>query len=219
VPLAERSGLMRQLTGAVLDRALADQAALEAAVPGARLAVNVSARNLLGQRLVDDVAHRLAAHGVSAAALTLEVSEPSVATDTTVGEVFGQLADLGCCISVSEYGTGQSSLTALAHLPGIGEIKISPGLVTRLHESEPGRRLVRAITTAAHSLEVGVVAEGVESVEHARELRALGCDAFQGYHVSAPAPLEEVLAWVGSWSVEREGRLGLDPDSSYAGHP
>jgi diguanylate cyclase (GGDEF)-like protein len=212
VPLAERAGLMTQLTAAVLDHALRDQRVLAATGPGVRISVNVTARNLLHHGLVAEVARDLDAHQATAALLTLEVAEPSVGTDASVADVFGQLAELGCRISVSEYGTGQSSLTALAHLRGIREIKVNPGLVGRLPGNEDSRRLLRAITTAAHSLRVEVVAEGVESVALVREVRELGCDVLQGYHIGSPAPLDEVLGWAESWPGLCGERLGLPRD-------
>ena len=214
VPLAERSGLMRQLTSSVLDQALTDRARFEQSVPGARLSVNVSARNLLGQGLVEDVARLLEKYDVPPSRLTLEVSEPAAGSESSVAEVFQRVEDLGCRISVSEYGTGQSSLTALAHLPGIREVKISPGLVAQMPHAEAGRRLVDALTTAAHSLRVEVVAEGVESVLLAEQLRALGCDTLQGFHIHEPAPLEEIVGWVSWWSVQRRERLGLGGGSA-----
>jgi len=217
VPLAERSGLMRQLTSSVLDQVLTDRARFEQSVPGARLSVNVSARNLLGQGLVEDVARLLEKYDVPPFQLTLEVSEPAAGSESSVAEVFQRVEDLGCRISVSEYGTGQSSLTALAHLPGIREVKISPGLVAQMPAVEAGRRLVDALTTAAHSLRVEVVAEGVESVQLAEQLRALGCDTLQGFHIHEPAPLEDIIGWVAWWSVQRHERLGLGGGSAVVG--
>ena len=193
MPLVERAGRTRQLTSLVVDRALAELRRLEATVPGVSLSVNVSPRDLIGQTLVPELDRALSRHGIEPARLVVEITEPT--SSSLESQPFADLANLGCPVSIGEYGTGQSSLTTLAQHEAIREVKVNAALISQLPDA-PARRLVRAIVTAAHSLGVKVTAEGVESDVVAQQVRELGCDAVQGNHYHAPAPADQVAAWV-----------------------
>ena len=208
LPVAERAGLMGRLAETVLDRALADHRLLDEAVPGARVAVTVSQRNLLRAGLVPEVERLLAKHEVAPPLLTLEVAEPGSGHGGSVAAAFEGLERLGCRLSVGEYGEGASSLTALAQHPGVHEVKLSPRLVARI--AEPGTsRLVGAIVTAAHSLALTVVAVGVDTAATLGRLRELGCDMVQGGHLHAAGPVEQVAAWAADRDIARFLPLGL----------
>jgi diguanylate cyclase (GGDEF)-like protein len=210
--LAERAGLMSRLTTAVLGRALADHARLQEIATGCSVSVNISARNLLGRGLVSEVARLLAEHGVPAEQLTIEVAEPPSGVSPGVTETLTGLGRLGCRVSVSEFGSGSSSLMALSRYEGIRELKLDAGLVADLLADPAAERLVRAIIGTAHALDVRVVAEGVESPDMVTHLRDLGCDLLQGYHVRPPAVLDEVRHWADAWQLQRDGKLGLVAD-------
>jgi diguanylate cyclase (GGDEF)-like protein len=209
VPLAERAGLTSQLTAAVLGRALADYPALREIAPQCSVAVNISARNLLGRRLVGDVERLLAAHDVPADRLTFEVNEPAPGISPAVHETISGLVRLGSRVSVAEFGSGHSSIVALSRYEGIRELKLDSGLVTGLLTEPTSDRLARAIIGTAHALGVRVVAEGVESGEIVMHLRELGCDVLQGCFVQPPAALHEVRRWAVEWPLQRADRLGL----------
>jgi diguanylate cyclase (GGDEF)-like protein len=209
VPLAERAGLMSQLTHAVLDRALDDYAQLRESAPECSISVNISPRNLLGRGLVSDVRQLLAGHGVPAERLTLEVTEPAPGISPAVNETLSGLVELGCRVSVSEFGTGSSSLMALSRYEGIRELKLDSGLVADVLGEPASDRLTRAIIGTAHALGVRVVAEGVESRQIVAHLRDLGCDVLQGFYVRPPAVLDEIRHWAEQWPALREERLGL----------
>ena len=209
VPLAERAGLMSQLTGAVLGRALTDYPALREVAPGCSVSVNVSARNLLGRGLVSDVQRLLVEHRVPADRLTLEVTEPAPGISPAVHETISGLVRLGCRVSVAEFGTGHSSLMALSRYEGIRELKLDSGLVADVLAEPTCDRLTRAIIGTAHALGVRVVAEGVESGQIVAHLRELGCDVLQGYFVRPPAALHEIRDWTTQWPRQRADRLGL----------
>ena len=199
----------------VLSRALGDYAALQGIAPGSTLSVNISARNLLGRGLVNSVARLLAHHRVPAEQLTLEVAEPAPGISPGVTDTLTGLVRLGCRVSVSEFGTGRSSLMALSRYDGIRELKLDSGLVADILCDPAAERLVRAIIGTAHALEVRVVAEGVESREIVTRLRDLGCDALQGFWVRPPAGIAEITAWIASWPTQSEDRLAvLAPDRS-----
>jgi EAL domain-containing protein (putative c-di-GMP-specific phosphodiesterase class I) len=209
VPLAERAGLMSQLTGAVLARALTDYPALDEMAPGCSVSVNVSARNLLGRGLVSEVKRLLVEHRVPADRLTLEVTEPAPGISPAVHETISGLVRLGCRVSVAEFGTGHSSLMALSRYEGIRELKLDSGLVAEVLAEQASDRLTRAIIGTAHALGVRVVAEGVESPQIVAHLQELGCDVLQGYFVRPPAVLHEIRDWTAEWPQLRHDRLGM----------
>lgn len=189
LPELERRGLTSKLAAAVLDRGLQDLAVLRERAPGATLSVNVSPRDLLRRDLVMIVGEALAAHGASGADLVLEMTEPAPELSSTLDAVLTGLGDLGCAVSIHEFGTGRSSLAALSSHPVITEVKLAPRLASTVLTDERALRLVRASVDCAHGLGLRVVAEGVEAAEVATVLRELGCDRLQGFGMGAPEPM------------------------------
>ena len=106
------------------------------------------------------------------------------------------------------YGSAQTSLTALWQLPAVREIKIDPDLVRTLSRDPDAERLCRARISAARGLDIRVVAEGVEDTVTVNRLRALGCDAFQGYLLGTPLPVEAIASWAARWHGESAKLLG-----------
>ena len=106
------------------------------------------------------------------------------------------------------FGSAQTSLTSLWQLPAVREIKIDPDLVRAVATDVDAERLCRAMISAARGLDVRVVAEGVEDPETVLRLRGLGCDAFQGFLLGVPVPLEEVGPWAAQWHSRGSRLLG-----------
>ena len=210
VPLAERSGMISVLTAIILDRALSDHRILRKLAPNSSVSVNISPRSLLGSGLVADVRRLLAAHDVPASQLILEIAEPYFGYSNLITEVLGALERLGCSVSIHEFGSGNSSLTALSHYQAIREVKIDPRLVASVPIDPAAERLVRAMVIMSHGLDVRVVAEGVESVDLVTELRGLGCDTLQGFYISGPAPRTEIEDWLARWPALRTERLATE---------
>jgi len=193
VPIAERSGLSRPFTLAVLDGAVAEAAAWRSLGLGdgeVAVAVNLSARNLLDRDLPSDVAVALARHGLPARQLVLEITETVAMSELeVVSDVLARLRSLGVQLSVDDFGTGYSSLKFLQAI-AVNEIKIDREFVLGMLTNEQDAAIVRATVELGHGLGLRVVAEGVERDEHLEALSALGCDAAQGYHVARPMPAE-----------------------------
>ena len=205
VPLAERSGLIAPLTELVLARSFAELARWRAAGLLARVAVNLSPRVLLDVTLPARVETMLAAAGLPAGAVTLEVTESAVMTDPDKAlAVLTALNALGVHLSVDDYGTGYSSLSYLVRLP-VHEVKIDRSFVTGMVAPDgaltPEATIVRSTVEMAHALGLAVVAEGVEDAATLELLGRWGCDAAQGYHMSRPLPVERMDAWL----AERAG--------------
>ncbi|ARQ68322.1 putative bifunctional diguanylate cyclase/phosphodiesterase [Streptomyces marincola] len=196
IAIAESSGLMPRLTEYVLESALGQVARWRAAGLTVPVAVNVSPRDVHTPGFAGAVAARLARHGVPAGSLQLEITEhamledPQQAADTLAG-----LTGHGVRMSLDDFGTGYSSLVHLRSLP-VSELKIDRSFVARLVVDSEDAEIVRCTVELAHSLGLVVVAEGVEDDETWERLRALGCDAVQGWLVAAAMPPAEATAWL-----------------------
>jgi len=160
------------------------------------VAVNLSMWDLHDPALPDGVAALLAASGVPADALCLEVTETALMTDVgRATEVLGRLRALGVRVSVDDFGTGYSSLSYLKRLP-VDEIKIDRSFVRQLATDRADATLVASIVGLGHGLGLRVVAEGVEDRQSHEMLAAMGCDQAQGYHLSRPLPADEITRWL-----------------------
>ncbi len=203
IPLAERSGLIRQLTDEVLEQALA--AAGRWRREGIRLtmSVNLSARSNFNDDLVEGVKSLLHRHGVPAEALILEITESSVIRDPArTGQVLDRLNALGVGLSLDDFGTGYSSMSYLRQLP-VQEVKIDKSFVMAMLESPEDAAIVRSVVDLGNNLGLVVVAEGVEDLATWQELERLGCENMQGFYLAAPMPLTNFEEWLAA----REGRL------------
>jgi diguanylate cyclase (GGDEF)-like protein len=196
IPLAERSGLMHDVTRHVLRQALAQAAAWRSAGLDVPVAVNVSVVDLDGGRLLDVVAATLAAHGLPGSILELEITERLLGgASDALGDVLDGLRALGVRLTLDDFGTGYSSLVRLREVP-VAELKIDQRFTARIATDDVDRALVRGIIDLAHALGLPVVAEGVERPEQRDLLRALGCDAGQGWLFAHPMPAARMTAWV-----------------------
>ncbi|MEO7126519.1 MAG: EAL domain-containing protein [Nakamurella sp.] len=193
IPVAESSMLIHPLTEWVLRRALADQQAWRARGADWPVAVNVSAHNLEAHGFVDQVVDLLAEFGAAPSDLTLELTETAIAADNALAEqTISRLADLGVCISLDDFGTGNTGLQQLRHIP-VREVKIDKIFVTNLSTNSGDRDLVAAMVDIVHRIGARVVAEGVEDTSCADVLASLGCDIGQGYLYHRPSKWVDLL--------------------------
>ncbi len=198
LPLAEQTRLMRSLTSVVLQSALEQVAAWRQEGIDLSVAVNLSVANLLDVHLPVEVARLLAAFGLPATALEVEITESTLMVDPVRSkEVLDALRGLGVRIAVDDYGTGYSSLAYLREL-AVDELKLDKSFVIPMLEDAGAAAIVQSTVELAHALGLVMVAEGVESEAHLRELARLGCDIAQGYHISRPVTAEQLGAWLRS---------------------
>jgi diguanylate cyclase (GGDEF)-like protein len=196
LPLAERTGLMGELTRWVVDAALAQARAWQDVGIDVPIAINLAAANILDVALPDVVGERLAHYGVSGGRLTCELSEHTVMADPRrAGEVLDRLRALGVRLSLDDFGTGQSSLSYLKRLP-LDEVKIDRGFVAGIVGDDHDALIVRSTIDLARNLGLEVVAEGVEGADVLQRLRTLRCDEAQGFHLSRPLPAEALVEWL-----------------------
>lgn len=206
IPIAEKTGLIRPLTGHVLRTTMAAASGWAAAGRPIRLSVNISARSLTDTTLVTLVADLLRASGLDPSLLTLEITESSVIEDgARTGGVLERIDDLGVGISIDDFGTGYSSLSHVRELP-VQEIKVDRSFITQM-EGEQGSAIIVGSTIAlAHRLGLTVVGEGVETEGVLQILTDAGCDIVQGFLIARPMPEASLLRWLD----EYEGRFA-DP--------
>jgi diguanylate cyclase (GGDEF)-like protein len=196
VPIAERSGLIGQLTYYVLDHALAQCRAWRMSGMDLKVAVNLSAQVLLDVEWPAKVLALLRHNGVRPEALTFEITETQIMSDPEhMIAVLNELAKAGVTFSVDDFGTGYSSLSYLQRLP-VHEVKIDKSFVLPLASDLSAAAIVQAVVDLARNLDLEIIAEGVEDDQTAGCLAHMDCDLFQGYHLSRPLPPAEFTAWL-----------------------
>ncbi|MGY1820762.1 putative bifunctional diguanylate cyclase/phosphodiesterase [Geodermatophilus sp. SYSU D00079] len=211
IPLAERTPLIRPLTRHVLDAALAQCARWRASGRTLRVAVNISARNLLDERFVDDVLELLALHDVPAWCLELEVTESAIMADPERARaILTRLAEVGVTLSIDDFGAGYTSLAHLKDLP-VHQLKVDRSLVTGVTLDGSNALIVRSVVELARNLGLTTVAEGVEDRETWDLLARLGCDVAQGYLLCRPMPAEQLEEWFDRTAVDV--RAGTRPEA------
>lgn len=192
LPVAESSGLIREITGWVLPTAVRQLAEWSAAGLDLSVAVNLSAQDLVEESLVPQVAAWLERARVAPGRLTLELTEASALADRQSGTgSLERLRRIGVRISLDDFGSGYSSLSYLAELP-LDEMKLD-GAFLRTGLGEGGF-VLRSVVDIGHHLGLVVVAEGVETAEELRQVAATGVDVVQGYIYSQPVPADELVA-------------------------
>jgi diguanylate cyclase (GGDEF)-like protein/PAS domain S-box-containing protein len=196
VPLAEETGLIVQLGEWMLRRACTDLARWRAELPSVAsdltIAVNLSAQELHGERLVPTVLDTLSATRLPADRLVLEVTESNLLADTeVVAERMRRLRELGAKLAIDDFGTGYSSLGYIQRYD-FDILKIDRSFVEGL-ERPTNRRIVTAVLDLARELDVRTVAEGIETDAQRTAVTAMGCDRGQGYLWSRPVPAAEFV--------------------------
>jgi diguanylate cyclase (GGDEF)-like protein/PAS domain S-box-containing protein len=204
IPDAEKTGLIRQLTRWVLDRATGEARAWERAGRRLPVSINISARSLQDGRIIDDVEEALLTHDMRGDRLQIEVTESAVMHDQDrAAEVLAGLAGRGVLVSIDDFGMGYTSLNLLRRLP-VHELKIDRSFVDAMAgERGEDTAIVRSTADLAHNLGLTAVAEGVENQWTLDLLSTFGCDQAQGYHIAKPMPSADFVGWLGSspWRV------------------
>lgn len=199
IPLAEDTGFIIQIGNWVLQTAC-EQLVLWAKNPAMRhltLSVNVSSKQFNQSDLAPRVLATLAQTGANPALLELELTEGMVLRDVeTVIEKIAMLKRHGVRFALDDFGTGYSSLSYLGRLP-LDKLKIDQSFVRGLHDDPSAAAIVRAVITLGQSLDIAVIAEGVETTEQCQFLQTNGCREFQGYLFGRPIDLAAFEGLVG----------------------
>ena len=164
------------------------------------VSINISAPHLMDRSFADYLESYLHSHpDVRPGQITLEVLESTALEDTKrASNVLARCQSLGLQVALDDFGTGFSSLTYLRTLP-VDVIKIDQSFVRNMLTDDSDRAIVESVIFLAQRFNHPVLAEGVETMEHARALRDMGCNLIQGYGIARPMPADAVLPWLGKW--------------------
>jgi EAL domain-containing protein (putative c-di-GMP-specific phosphodiesterase class I) len=202
IPIAEETGLIHTLGTWVIATAcrhLGEWQGLGVG-HGLHLSVNVSAWQIAHPQFVDAIAAQVRATGIEPAALTLELTESALLDDFEAAQrTLYRLSTAGFRLSLDDFGTGYSSLSYLKRLP-LDLLKIDQSFVRDVLSDPNDAAIARTVVALAHSLGLGVIAEGVETEGQRAFLAANGCDWCQGYLFSRPLPAHELLDYLGTRS-------------------
>jgi diguanylate cyclase (GGDEF)-like protein/PAS domain S-box-containing protein len=193
IQVAEESGLIVPIGRWVLHEACRQAKAWQdAGAPPLRMAVNLSALQFRQLRVTQDVLDALENSQLAAACLELELTESILLeNDPAIIATLDGWKALGISLSIDDFGTGYSSLAYLKNFP-INKLKIDRSFVRNLQDDDGSRAIVQAIIQIAHSLNMSIMAEGIESADAGEQLRLMGCNGAQGYHYARPLPASDL---------------------------
>ncbi len=193
IPLAEETGMIVSIGTWVLETACKQSMAWQAAgLAPISMSVNVSARQFEENQLIERVALAIQESGIDPQHLELEVTESLIMRDLQQSiDKMRQLNAMGIALSIDDFGTGYSSLSALKSFP-LSRLKIDKSFVSDLASNPDDQAIALAVISLAHKLDLKVIAEGVETEEQLKFLRANDCDEMQGYLFSKPVSADEV---------------------------
>jgi EAL domain-containing protein (putative c-di-GMP-specific phosphodiesterase class I) len=182
LPIAERHGLIGEIDGWVVGKAI------RLAAAGRRVEINLSAASVGDRQLLALIERELRAGEADPANLVFEITETALMRDVDAGEAFTRaLTEMGCKLALDDFGTGFGSFTYLKRFP-ISYLKIDIEFVRQLASNPANRHLVKAIVNLAEGFGHETIAEGVEDEETLALLREYGVDYAQGFHLGPPAP-------------------------------
>ena len=198
IPVAEQSLLINEIGRWTI------RAACDAAISwddNVSVAVNLSARQFLDPDLVEHIRQSLEQSGLDPARLEIEITETALIHNKQLAAaILTKLKEVGVQIALDDFGTGYSSMSYIQTFP-FDRIKIDRSFVASMNADRKSRAIVEAIIHLAHSLDIPVVAEGVETEEQANALVTLACEELQGYLIARPAPIARIDNALGVKSI------------------
>ena len=211
IELAERSGLIGQLTEQVLEQSVTQMRAWMDEGLALKCAVNLPPSLVNDLAFPDRLAQLCRRYDVPESHLTLEITETTAMENPTLTmDILTRLRVKGISLSLDDFGTGYSSLTQLYQMP-FDELKIDRSLVMDIPRSREANTMVGSLIELGHNLGLRVCAEGVERRAALDLLATLGCDSCQGFFISKPIPAAEIAATVAGWNQARQGPADKKP--------
>ena len=199
IPLAEQLGKIDALTDLVLKKAMSQGGEWEAEGHKLGISVNYSVDSLNNFDLPEHIEATSEENGMNPKLVTIEVTESRVMQDITSSlEILSRLRLKGLGLSIDDFGTGHSSLEQLKRVP-FTELKIDRAFVFDAAKDQTARAILESSVSLGKSLNLKIVAEGVESRDDWDLVEELGCNEVQGYYVAKPMPGEDILAWKKQW--------------------
>ncbi|WP_084502300.1 EAL domain-containing protein [Fundidesulfovibrio putealis] len=189
IPVAEATGLILRIGEWVLAQACARLASWRRSIPGMdglSMSVNLSGRQFMQRDLLGRISRILEDTGLPPSVVKLEITESVLMENAErAAEMLGEIKNLGLSVMIDDFGTGYSSLAYLRRFP-VDALKVDRAFVRNLDTDRDNLHIVKAVVQLAHSLEMAVVAEGIETVKELAVLRSLRCGMGQGYHFARP---------------------------------
>lgn len=196
IPMAERAGLMPQLTRAVLVQAVTEAARLDRAGHHLHMSVNISRYDLVDEDLPDFIEGLLTMHEFPPNRLTLEITESTLGSDPNrAAQCVNDLRTKGVRISIDDFGVGYSSMSQLLGL-AIDELKIDKSFIIGLCGDPRAQAIVRSAIELASALDLSLVAEGIEDKAVLQSLQGIGADIGQGFFIALPLQSDELDAFL-----------------------
>lgn len=196
ISLAEKSGVISELTHWVIDTAVNQEHAWRNAGLTMSVSVNISAADITSLMLPEQIARLLEANKLDPTRLTLEITESALIGELVTSlDILTRLRLKGIQLSIDDFGTGYSSLSQLHRIP-FNELKIDRSFVSNMTTDKEALAIVKTCILLGHELNMSIVAEGVEAKAHLDLLKQMGCDYAQGYHVAAPMPGDDLIEWI-----------------------
>lgn len=198
IDILEGSRSLMPVTSWVLNGALRQCLSYQKLVPDFTIAVNLSPSLLTNQSIIDVISSAVNIWDVQPSSLILEVTEGAMMTNPKKSmEMLDEFHQLGFGVSIDDFGTGYSSLAYLKNLPA-DEIKIDKSFVMNMANDKKDASIVKAAVDLAHTLDLKIVAEGVEDEKTLDLLSDMGCDYAQGFYMAKPMPGNELVVWMES---------------------
>ncbi|WP_407188418.1 putative bifunctional diguanylate cyclase/phosphodiesterase [Bradyrhizobium centrosematis] len=202
IPAAERIGLIRPLTQALLARALATARTWP---DGIRLSFNLSAHDVCAAEGILPLISIIEKSGLSPRRIDFEITETAVTFDfVRAQQSIATLKAMGCGISLDDFGTGYSSLSHVHRLP-LDKIKVDRSFVADINENPVSHKIVKSLAGLCDDMEIACVVEGVETRAQLDSLRRLGCDFIQGYYFAKPMPADAIADYLANERQRLDG--------------
>jgi EAL domain-containing protein (putative c-di-GMP-specific phosphodiesterase class I) len=196
VPLAEETGHIKKLTLWLLEKSIEQCSQWYQNNLPIGVSVNLSVKDLLNKNLTTHIKELIKKYNIDPAWLTLEITESAFMHDPNSAiAAINKLSEIGVLFSIDDYGTGYSSLSYLRKIP-VHELKIDQSFIQEITRLDRVNHIVRSTIELGHSLQISVVAEGVEDMDTYDLLKEMGCDLGQGYLFSHPISSKDFSQWL-----------------------
>lgn len=208
IPIAEETGLIRPISQQLFVHACSQIARwMERAAVGVPISVNLSPAQFRQENLAGILVDTIRQYRIPPEQIEFEVTESLLMSDIAQAvALMRSLREAGAALSIDDFGTGYSSLAYLKDFP-VSTLKIDRAFVTQMERSSGDEAIVRAVVGLAHSIDLKVVAEGVEEAGQLSRLRELECDVVQGYLIGEPMPADEFEKWLTAWQPDQLSAL------------
>jgi len=202
IPFAEKTGLIGEITIAILEEAIAQCKNWLDAGEEIPVSINISARNLYDSNLTELLVSTCSRYALPPSMVTIEVTESSIMSrPETAIQKLHELREYGFGIALDDFGTGYSSLAYLKNIPAT-ELKLDRSFVIEILENKTDHDVLESVIALSAKLGLTSVAEGVETKLIVDELQRIGCSTIQGYYYSKPLPPVDYFRWHKQWKNE-----------------